>query len=101
MLSCIAFSTSSRRRTAPCSARPDAEQPRDGRVVLAGHLARLVEVAASISAGSTCAHTRAIADAHPRERDVALDRDRGADRADEQDREHESAALRRRNLTIE
>ena len=69
-----------------------AEQPSDGRLVLAGDLTGLVEIALEqhrLDPGPGLA----VAGAHARERDVALDGDRGAEGRDHQDRVHEGSAL--------
>ena len=88
MLSSMAFSTSSRRRTAPCSASPMPSSRATAVSSLPGHLARLVEVAAH-EHGLDLAQHGAVLTRMPRERDVTLDRDRGPDRGHEQDRQHE------------
>src|SRR5687767_14414324 len=72
--------------------QPDGEQPRDGCIVLAGHLPRLVELAfqqGRLDPGPGAA----IPGTQPRERDVALDRDGSTDRGHEQDGVHEGPAL--------
>src|SRR5438270_589576 len=72
---------------------PHVQHSRYRRIVLAGALAHLVESPAHEHRLDP-APRASIAGAHLRERDVALDRDRGRDRPHEQDGKHEEPACR-------
>ena len=69
---------------------PGAEQPGQGRLVLACDLPRLVEIT-SHDRGLDLRPQGAILRAHPGDRDVTLHRDRDANRSDGEDRQHEHA----------